>query len=69
MKNRLEELRGKNGWSQQELADRVEVTRQTIISLEKGRYNPSLTLAFRLARLFQMTIEDLFLYSSEDDHE
>ncbi len=69
MKNRLEELRGKNGWSQQELADRVEVTRQTIISLEKGRYNPSLTLAFRLARLFQMTIEDLFLYSSEDNHE
>ena len=66
MKNRLEELRSRNGWTQQELADRVEVSRQTIISLESGRYNPSILLAFRLARLFQMQIEDLFLYSEED---
>jgi len=66
MKNRLEELRTRNGWTQQELADRVEVSRQTIISLESGRYNPSILLAFRLARLFQMQIEDLFIYSEED---
>ena len=66
MKNRLEELRSRNGWTQQELADRVEVSRQTIISLESGRYNPSILLAFRLARLFQMQIEDLFIYSEED---
>jgi len=66
MKNRLEELRARNGWTQQELADRVEVSRQTIISLENGRYNPSILLAFRLARLFQMQIEDLFLFSEED---
>ena len=70
MNNRLEELRSKNGWTQQELADRVEVSRQTIISLENGRYNPSILLAFRLSRLFQLQIEELFLYSDEeDDHE
>jgi putative transcriptional regulator len=70
MKNRLEELRAEKGWTQQELADMVEVSRQTIISLERGRYNPSITLAFRLARQFAITIEDLFLYSEEDeDHE
>jgi putative transcriptional regulator len=69
MKNRLEELRAQNGWSQQELADQVEVSRQTIISLEKGHYNPSILLAFRLARLFQMPIEEIFLYSEEDYHE
>jgi putative transcriptional regulator len=68
MKNRLEELRTRNGWTQQELADRVEVSRQTIISLEGGRYNPSILLAFRLARLFELPIEDLFLYSEEEDN-
>ena len=68
MKNRLEELRTQNRWTQQELADQVEVSRQTIISLENGRYNPSILLAFRLARLFKMQIEDLFLYSDEDNH-
>lgn len=66
MQNRLEEFRQRNGWTQQELADRVEVSRQTIISLENGRYNPSILLAFRLARLFQIQIEDLFLYSDEE---
>lgn len=69
MKNRLEELRNKMSWTQQELADRVEVSRQTIISLENGRYNPSILLAFRLARLFEVKIEDLFLYSEEVNHE
>ena len=67
MKNRLEEFRIQNGWTQQELADRVEVSRQTIISLESGRYNPSILLAFRLARLFKLQIEDLFLYSDEEE--
>ena len=66
MKNRLAELRGANDWTQQELADRVEVSRQTIISLEGGRYNPSILLAFRLAGLFKVQIEDLFLYSEEE---
>ena len=66
MENRLEELRARNGWTQQELADRVEVSRQTIISLENGRYNPSILLAFRLARTFAVQIEELFLYSEED---
>ena len=67
MKNRLEEMRSQKGWTQQELADRVEVSRQTIISLERGRYNPSITLAFRLAHQFGVAIENLFLYSEEDD--
>lgn len=67
MENRLEEFRLSRGWTQQELADRVEVSRQTIISLEGGRYNPSILLAFRLARLFGLQIEDLFLYSDEED--
>ena len=68
MKNRLEEFRTRNGWTQQELADRVDVSRQTIISLEGGRYNPSILLAFRLARLFELQIEELFLYSEEEPH-
>ena len=66
MKNRLEEMRNHLGWTQQELADKVEVSRQTIISLENGRYNPSITLAFRLARLFQLKIEEIFIYSEEE---
>jgi putative transcriptional regulator len=66
MKNRLEEFRNKRDWTQQELADQVEVSRQTIISLENGRYNPSILLAFRLARLFELKIEDLFLYTEEN---
>ena len=62
MKNRLEELRARNGLTQQELADKLEVSRQTIISLEQGRYNPSILLAFRTARLFGLTIEEIFIY-------
>jgi putative transcriptional regulator len=69
MKNRLEALRTERGWTQQELAERVEVSRQTIISLERGRYNPSILLAFRLARIFGRQIEDLFLYSPEVDRD
>jgi len=67
MKNNLEELRSRMGWTQQELADKVEVSRQTIISLENGRYNPSITLAFRFARLFQLRIEEIFIYSDEEN--
>ncbi len=69
MKNRLEELRSKLGWTQQELADRAGVSRQTIISLESGRYNPSILLAFRLARLFGEPIESIFIYDEEVEYE
>jgi putative transcriptional regulator len=67
MKNHLELLRAQQGWTQQELADKVEVSRQTIISLEGGRYNPSILLAFRLSQLFQMKIEDIFIYPDEEN--
>ena len=69
MKNRLEELRKKAGITQEVLADRLEVSRQTISSLESGRYNPSILLAFKLARFFKVTIEELFLYEEEDPDE
>lgn len=65
MKNRLEELRHLRGLTQEGLADVLEVSRQTISSLEKGRYNPSIQLAFRLARFFQLSIEDIFIYKVE----
>ena len=67
MKNKLEELRTQKGWTQQELADRVGVSRQTIISLERGRYNPSILLAFRLTLQFGVRIEDIFTYSEKED--
>jgi putative transcriptional regulator len=60
MKNRLRELRAKKGWSQAELADRLEVSRQSVNAIETGKYDPSLPLAFRLARLFGMGIEEMF---------
>ncbi|HJD21782.1 MAG TPA: helix-turn-helix transcriptional regulator [Candidatus Gemmiger faecigallinarum] len=65
MKNRLEELRRQHGIRQEELADALGVSRQTIGSLENGRYNPSILLAFKLARYFHLTIEDIFLYEEE----
>ena len=68
MKNRLEELRKARGIKQEELAAALEVSRQTIGSLENGRYNPSILLAFKIGRYFDMTIEDIFIYE-EDDHE
>lgn len=58
--NSIPELRNKMGWTQQELADAIEVTRGTIIALEKGSYNPSLELAFRLAKIFKTGIENIF---------
>ena len=60
MKNRLRELRAERGWSQAELADRLEVSRQSVNAIETGKYDPSLPLAFRLARLFARRIEDIF---------
>lgn len=61
MKNRLRVLRAELGWSQQELAERLGVSRQTVNALETGRYDPSLPLAFRIARLFARSIEDIFI--------
>ena len=65
MNNRLEELRHERGMTQEELAEALEVSRQTVCSLEKGRYNPSILLAFKIARLFQTTIEEVFIYEEE----
>src|SRR5699024_888405 len=65
MKNRLEELRKERGIKQEELADALEVSRQTIGSLENGRYNPSILLAFKIARYFGMSIEDIFIYEED----
>lgn len=65
MKNRLEELRKARGIRQEELAAALEVSRQTIGSLENGRYNPSILLAFKIARYFGLTIEDIFIYVEE----
>ena len=61
MNNRLRELRETQGWSQGELAEQLEVSRQTVNALETGKYDPSLPLAFRIARLFALRIEDVFL--------
>lgn len=66
MKTRIQELRKANKVSQAELADALDVTRQTIISLEKGRYNASLELAYKIARYFGKTIEDVFLFEESD---
>jgi len=60
MKNRLRELRDKRAWSQGDLAEQLEVSRQTVNAIETGKYDPSLPLAFRIARLFRMTIESIF---------
>ena len=62
MKNKLEELRKNKGLSQEQLAEKVLVSRQTIISLEKGRYNPSLDLAFRLSKFFNVPIDLNYSY-------
>jgi putative transcriptional regulator len=60
MKNILRELRAERGWSQADLADRLEVSRQTINAIETGRYDPSLPLAFKISRQFKLKIEDVF---------
>lgn len=65
METKIQELRKANKLSQAELADAMEVTRQTIISLEKGRYNASLELAYKIARFFGKSIEEVFIFESE----
>ena len=67
MRNKLEELRTQRGIRQDELATALKVSRQTISSLENGRYNPSILLAMRIARYFGLTVEDIFIYSDEED--
>ena len=66
MKNNLEALRKAWGIKQEELAEALEVSRQTIGSLENGRYNPSILLAFKIARYFGLAIEDIFIYEEDD---
>ena len=65
MKNKLRELRTARGWSQAELGERLDVSRQTINALEKEKYDPSLPLAFKIAALFEVKIEDIFLPGEE----
>lgn len=66
MRNRLEELRKARGIKQEELAAALEVSHQTIGALENGRYNPSILLAFKIARYFGLTIEEIFTYEEDD---
>ncbi len=60
MKNRLKVLRAERDWSQQDLGDRLGVSRQSVNAIEKGRYDPSLPLAFKIADVFDLTIEEIF---------
>ncbi|MBS4537640.1 helix-turn-helix transcriptional regulator [Clostridium sp. D2Q-11] len=69
MKNRLEQIRKDNEITQSQLADKLEVSRQTIGSLENGRYNPSIVLAFKIAKFFNLSIEDIFIYEEEVNNE
>ena len=66
MNNRLRVLRAERGWSQQELAERLEVSRQSVNAIETGRYDPSLPLAFKIAELFALAIEDVFTSPTKD---
>ena len=65
MKNRIEAIRKERGIRQEEFAKSMGVSRQTISSLENGRYNPSITLAFKIARYFEMTIEEVFVFEED----
>lgn len=69
VKNRLEEIRKQRGIRQEELAEAMGVSRQTISSLENGRYNPSVILAIKLARYFGTKVEDIFIYEEEQNEE
>ena len=66
MKNRLEEIRKSKGITQEELANALEVSRQTVGSLENGRYNPSIILAFKIAQFFEVSIEEVFIYEEDE---
>lgn len=61
MKNNLKILRSEKGWSQAVLGEHLEISRQSVNAIEKGRYDPSLPLAFKIARLFEISIEDIFI--------
>lgn len=65
MKNRLELIRKNKGITQEELANELEVSRQTVGSLENGRYNPSIILAFKIAKYFDLKIEEIFIYEED----
>ncbi len=67
MNNRLRVLRAERGWSQGDLAERLEVSRQSVNAIETGRYDPSLPLAFRIAELFDLAIEDVFVSPTRKD--
>ena len=69
MKNRIEEIRKARGIRQEELAQQLGVSRQTISSLETGRYNPSIFLAYKVAKLFGMTIEEVFVFEDAEQEE
>ncbi len=64
MNNRLKALRGERGWSQSDLGERLEVSRQSVNAIETGKYDPSLPLAFRIAELFDLAIEEIFVSPS-----
>ena len=66
MKNRIEQVRKERGIRQEELARSMGVSRQTISSLENGRYNPSIMLAYKIAKYFEMTIEEVFVFEEEE---
>ncbi len=66
LKNRIEEIRNEKGMKQEELGKLLGVSRQTISSLENGRYNPSITLAFKVAKLFNLRIEDIFIFEEDE---
>lgn len=69
MKNNLEKIRKLYQMTQEELAEKLQVSRQTVGSLENGKYNPSIILAFKIAKLFNKTIEDIFIYEESEEHE
>jgi putative transcriptional regulator len=66
IENKIKQLREQNGYTQQDLAEKVTVSRQTIISLESGRYNPSIILAYKIAKVFNLAIEDVFEFDKEN---
>lgn len=69
MNNKLKVLRAMRNWSQADLADRLDVSRQTVNALETGKYDPSLPLAFKIAHLFQMSVEEIFEPEPESQRE
>jgi putative transcriptional regulator len=69
LRNNLHVLRASKKWSQQDVADRIGVSRQTIVSIEANRYNPSLILAFKIAQLFNVDVNEVFQYKEEAEEE